>query len=177
MRTAIIIPYFGKWPVWMDLYLYSCSRQKQIDFLFYTDCGLPKKTYPNTKFKEMQYDEYCELVSEKLNIRFSPRNHPYKLCGCKPFYGLIHKEDLAAYDFWGFGDIDLVYGNLNSLINEENLNRYDFISTHSERVSGHLFVMRNIDNNNKLCLKIPKWGGIWKTNLSMGWMRLFLIAN
>lgn len=141
----------------MDLYLYSCSRQKQIDFLFYTDCGIPKKMYQNTKFKEMRYCDYCRLVSEKLGIDFSSDNSPYKLCGCKPFYGLIHDEDLVEYDFWGFGDIDLILGNLNILINKETLNRYDFISTHSERVSGHLFVIRNTKNNNDLCKKIPNW--------------------
>lgn len=159
MKVAIVIPYFGRWPEWMDLYLYSCSRQKQMDFLFFTDCGIPKKTYQNTKFKEIRYCDYCKLVSERLNIKFSSDNPVYKLCGCKPFYGLIHKDDLAEYDFWGFGDIDLIYGNLDILVNEEMLCRYDFISTHSERVSGHLFIMRNTKKNNELCLKIPNWGG------------------
>lgn len=44
-RVAIIIPYFGKWPVWMDFYLYTCSRQQNVDFLFFTDCGIPKTVY------------------------------------------------------------------------------------------------------------------------------------
>lgn len=39
-QIAFIIPYFGKWPEWMDLYLYSCSRQKNIDFIFYTNVVL-----------------------------------------------------------------------------------------------------------------------------------------
>lgn len=43
-RVAIIIPYFGKWPVWMDFYLYTCSRQQNVDFLFFTDCGIPKNS-------------------------------------------------------------------------------------------------------------------------------------
>ena len=33
-KIAMIVPYFGKWPEWMDLYLYSCSKNPQVDFLF-----------------------------------------------------------------------------------------------------------------------------------------------
>jgi len=117
------------------------------------------------------------MVSIKLNIKFSASNSAYKLCDLKPFYGLIHKEDLARYEFWGFGDIDLIYGDLSSVIDEETLSRYDFISLHSERVSGHLFLMRNIAESNKLCLKIPNWGGIWKTTNFTEWTKPFPIAS
>lgn len=47
-KIAMIVPYFGKWPEWMDLYLYSCSKNPQVDFLFFTDCLMPATVYPNT---------------------------------------------------------------------------------------------------------------------------------
>lgn len=34
MKYAIIIPYFGKWPVWFDLYLKSARENECIDFYF-----------------------------------------------------------------------------------------------------------------------------------------------
>ncbi len=156
-KAAIIIPYFGKWPVWMDFYLYTCSRQKMVDFLYFTDCGVPKKTYPNTKFFEMDYPSYCKRVSKALGINFNPEHGAYKICGCRPFYGIIHRKELMDYDYWGFADIDLIYGDLSYVLNEKNFHKYDFISAHSERVAGHFTVMRNIENNNNACLKIPGW--------------------
>lgn len=156
-KVAIIIPYFGKWPVWMDFYLYTCSMQKMVDFLYFTDCGIPKKTYPNTKFFETDYPLYCRRVSESLGINFNPGHGAYKLCGCKPFYGIIHKDELKGYDYWGFADIDVIYGDLSDMLNERNFSKYDFISAHSERVAGHMTVMRNIEKYNKACLKIPNW--------------------
>lgn len=156
-KVAIIIPYFGKWPVWMDFYLYTCSRQKMVDFLYFTDCGIPKKTYPNTKFFETDYPSYCRRVSDALEINFNPEHGAYKLCGCKPFYGIIHEDELTGYDYWGFADIDLIYGDLSDMLNYDNFRKYDFISAHSERVAGHLTVMRNTEKYNTACLKIPRW--------------------
>ena len=162
-KIAIIIPYFGKWPEWMDFYLYTCGRQKMVDFLYFTDCGIPRKRYSNTKFFETDYPSYCKRVSEALGIYFNPEHGAYNLCWCKPFYGIIHEKELSGYDFWGFADIDLVYGDLSIMFNDTNLRKYDFISAHSERVAGHLTVMRNIDKYNKACLKIP----LWKEKLEM----------
>lgn len=160
-KIALIIPYFGKWPQWMDFYLYTCSKQRMVDFIYFTDCGIPSKIYPNTKFIEIDFRAYCKRVSDALNIDFDPQFGAYKLCMCKPFYGIIHKNELKDYEFWGFGDIDLIYGDLSPMLNEKNLHSYDFISAHSDRVAGHFTIMRNIEKYNTACLKIP----VWKTKL------------
>lgn len=128
-----------------------------VDFLYFTDCGIPKKTYPNTKFFETDYPSYCRRVSDALEINFNPEHGAYKLCGCKPFYGIIHEDELTGYDYWGFADIDLIYGDLSDMLNYDNFRKYDFISAHSERVAGHLTVMRNTEKYNTACLKIPRW--------------------
>lgn len=43
------------------------------------------------------------------------------------------------------------------MLNEDNFSKYNFISTHSDRVAGHLTVMKNSEKYNNACLKIPKW--------------------
>lgn len=96
-------------------------------------------------------------MSDTLGINFTQKHKAYKLCGCKPFYGVIHKEELRGYDYWGFGDIDLIYGDLSLMLNEESYRKYDFITAHSERVAGHLTVMRNIEKYNMAAFKIPLW--------------------
>ena len=70
IRIAQIIPYFGKWPEWMPLYLYSCGRNPMVDFIFYTDCEIPETTYSNTKFIKISFDDYCKLVGERLGIDY-----------------------------------------------------------------------------------------------------------
>jgi len=152
-KVALIIPYFGKWPEWMDLYLYSCSKQKGIDFLFYTDCDIPQKVYENTIFHSVSFASYCDFVSQKLSIDFHPRA-AYKLCDLKVFYGIVHEEELRQYEWWGFGDIDLVYGDLGLLLNKHNLEKYDLLTTHVDRIAGHFTVMRRESKYTKLCMEI-----------------------
>lgn len=156
MKVAIVIPYFGRFPVWFDLYLYSCSLNSCIDVLFFTDCSIPDTIYPNTIFIKTDFESYCKRVSSALDINFSPCS-AYKLCDLRPFYGIIHAKELESYDFWGFGDIDLVYGNLTQIVNAENLKSYDFITTHGGRAAGHFTIINKKSKYSNICFDIPNW--------------------
>lgn len=159
MKIALIIPYFGTWPDWFDLYLYSCKMNSKIDFLYYTDCPIPEKVYKNTIFQSISFNDYCKRVSDVLKINFYP-NNPRKLCDLKPFYGIIHERELQNYDFWGFADIDLIYGNMDFFVNEKILKKYDFITSHSTHVSGHFSIMRVQSKYTRLPLKIKGWKSV-----------------
>jgi hypothetical protein len=156
ISIAIIVPYFGKWPEWIDLFLFSCDQNKSIDYILFTDCEMPIHTYNNVHINSISYNAFCKLVSERLKINFRP-NSPYKLCDLKPFYGYIHKTILKSYDFWGFCDIDVVWGDIRSFYNNDLLLKYDVFSTHNDRLSGHLSLFRNNEKYINLCFKISNW--------------------
>lgn len=160
MKIAIFNPYFGKWPYWIDLYMHSCSLNKEIDFYYFTDCEIPEgySNIPNMHFAYMSFQNYCRLVSERMGIDFHPDN-PYKLCDLKPFYGKVHEDILenGGYDFWGFGDVDLVWGNIREFYTDEALAKADVFSTHADRVSGHFTLIRNTRHYMNLCFEIPSW--------------------
>lgn len=155
-KVLLLIPYFGQWPPYIELYLYSCSRQRGIDFMIFTDCKIPACRYDNVIFKPISFEDYCLFVSERLSIPFKPAC-AYKLCDLKPFYGVVHMRELDNYDWWGFGDVDLVYGNLSFLVNESNMRKYELLTTHMGRVAGHFTVIRKDSIYTHLCLKIPHW--------------------
>ena len=79
------------------------------------------------------------------------------------FYGFIHKDILEEYDFWGYGNNDLVYGNLEMLINDKMFEMYDVITTMSERIAGRFAIFRNnkstdcfnsdVKNGKNICLQ------------------------
>lgn len=153
--VKILIPYFGRWPDWMPLFLESCRHNPSFEWLFYTDCDncdLPD----NVHLRPISFVAYQELVSKRLGIAFRPEN-AYKLCDLKPLLGLVHEEELRGYDFWGFGDIDLVYGNLARYFSKERLACHDLISTHARRVSGHLCLLRNNDTMRHAFRQVTDW--------------------
>lgn len=152
---VILIPYFGKWPYWFDFFLLSCAHNRSIKWLFFTDCGVPERAPANCTFREMSFARYKRLVRAELGINFDPER-PYKLCDLKPALGLVHRRDIAGFDFWGFSDIDVVYGDLRAYFTPERL-RHQLLSCHGHRVSGHLTLLANNDLINHAFTRVPDW--------------------
>jgi len=155
-RIRFLIPYFGKWPFWLPFFLESCRYNPDIDWLFFSDCGIPENLPDNVRIRAISFDDYCQLVSKRLDIHFAPAN-PYKVCDVRPAYGFLHAEDLEGYDFWAFGDIDVIYGQLRNWFTAERLARYDLISCYARRVSGPLSLIRNTPQSATLFQRIPNW--------------------
>ena len=181
-KIALIIPYFTTCPpIWMGLNFYTCSKQNNIDFVYFTDSdeiiNLASK-YPNIICHKVSFVKYCENASKHLGVDFHPQ-HAYKLCDLRPFYEFIHQDMLKQYDFWGYGDNDLIYGNLNVLTNQDMLQAYDVITTMSERIAGHFAIFRNNDKYRMLGFKCPRWKEHLLSSEHVGfdesdWVRLIL---
>lgn len=155
-RIVILMPYFGEWPFWIELFVESCRVNPTIDWYFISDCGRLDSFSENIKYKEISFQEYKELVSSRLSIRFNPES-AYKICDIRPAFGFVHEDLTKDYDFWGFGDLDLVYGDLRYLYTKEYLSKYDLYSNHATRVSGHLCLIRNTEKMRNVFRKIPDW--------------------
>ena len=156
-KIILLIPYFGKFPEWSPLFFETVRRNSSIDFKFYTDCdSAPYEHISNLSFQKMQLEDYKSQARMKANIDFSPAD-AYKICDLRPLFPLIHSEDIKDYDFYGWTDIDILFGDIRSFYTEDLLHRYDVLSTQSVRVSGHLALFRNTKANRNLYKKIYNW--------------------
>ncbi|WP_039915386.1 DUF6625 family protein [Cellvibrio mixtus] len=141
-KIIIIIEYFGgEWPEWINLYFLSCARNPSITWLIHTDCAHDQYQYSNIIFSKMSWDAYKAHVSERLKINFNPENK-YKLCDIRPALGYIWEDEIAGYDFYGYGDVDVIYGNLQKFLTDAVL-KHNVISTHEWCFSGHLSLFKN----------------------------------
>jgi hypothetical protein len=138
----MLIPYFGRWPEWIDLFVESCKWNPSVRWRLYTDCGEPENKADNVDYVHLSFDDYKALVRERLGIAFDPPD-PYKLCDLKPCLAHIHERDVAGFQFFGYGDIDVVYGNIRIFYTDDVLARSNVLSTHPERLAGHFAVLRN----------------------------------
>lgn len=138
-RFAIIIPYFGKFRPSINLFLESCRRNPKIDWLFYTDCPWPSQEPKpvNIRWTEATLEETKRLAEEKLQVPVK-LERPYKLCDLKVFYGKIYEDDLKDYSWWGFGDTDIVYGDIHGFLENIGYSHWDKINCW-----GHLTLLRN----------------------------------
>lgn len=168
MKSIVkLIPYFGRWPDWFELYLLSCRYNPDVDWLFFTDCEVPVTAPDNVRFIQISFSDYKDLVSERLGIYFNPSS-PYKLCDLKPAYGYLHYEQIRDYDFFAFGDIDIIYGQIRNFITDDILKRYEVIGTHRRRLSGHFSLFRNTERNRNAFLKISNWRQLMETDEHIG---------
>ncbi|MDE1461926.1 DUF6625 family protein [Spartinivicinus poritis] len=163
---AIIIPYFGQWPEWIDLYIESCKYNPTIDWIFFSDCGPPQNKADNITIHHMSFNDYKQYISKKLEINFSCCQ-PYKLCDLKPSYGYIHENILTNYDYYGFGDIDVIYGDIRKFYTEKVLT-HNCISTHWDRISGHLALFKNTALNRNAFKKIKNWQQLMENESHFG---------
>lgn len=164
MRKSIklIIPYFGRWPEWFDLFLESLANNPTIDFHFFTDCNVPGFIPENCLFSKIALQEYVEHAERKLGCKITVPN-PYKICDLRPFFGVIHEDEIRNHQFFGWTDVDLLFGDIRSFYPDPILDRHDVLSTHADRLSGHLAILRNTPALRTIGFRIHDWQGVLKT--------------
>ena len=147
-KIAFIIPYYGKFPSFFQFFLNSCKPNHEIDWYIFSDIDITEFELPdNVKYINMNFNELRILVQSKFDFKIS-LNTPYKLCDYKPAYGYIFEEYLKGYDFWGYCDIDLLFGDLSKFITEDILITYDRIGH-----LGHCALYRNTKLTNTLFMQ------------------------
>ncbi len=152
MKILIIIPYFGKWPAWMDYFLQSCSYNPSIHWLLYSNCEEPIDCPDNILFKSKTLNDFNILASEKLMLKINIYN-PYKICDLRPAFGHIFSDYLEDYDLWGYADLDLIFGNIKSFLPDDLLEKHNIISVREHYLAGHFALYKNAPDINSLYTK------------------------
>lgn len=142
-KGVFIVPYFGKFNNYFQLFLNSCKFNKNYDWLFFTDDKTVYDYPDNVTVKYTSFEEIRSFIQSKFDFKIS-LNYPYKFCDLKPMYGYIFSEYIKEYDFWGHCDIDLIFGNIDEFITEDVLKKYDRIGC-----LGHFTLYKNNNKVNK----------------------------
>ena len=155
--VLIIIPWFGPWPAWMRFFVESCRWNPTVDWLLLSDAQPPEHLPPNLRVVTTKFEDYRELIARRLDIRPAWAD-AYMLCDLKPALGFIHQSEIAGYDYWGYGDLDVIYGDIRGFYTPEIL-VHDVISTHGHIVSGHFALLRTTPHVITAFQQIPAMEG------------------
>lgn len=136
-KVVLIIVYIGKLPDFFKIWLNSCSFNKEIDWIIYTDDNTSFDYPENVKPVYTTFSEIKKLFQSKFDFPISLDSH-VKLCDYKTAYGDIFSESIQSYAYWGYCDIDVVWGNIGSFIQKYNLLDYDKACD-----TGHFTIYRN----------------------------------
>ena len=146
-RIALVLPWVGKRPKYWTPWLRSAEGRC-------FDVIAVEKTL----------DEFSRLVQERLADPSDPNAAPlrlrsgYKLCDLKPMYGILFAEALERYDYWAFGDCDVLYGRgLDAWIERAIAADCDVASVQGEYCAGPFTLVRNCERCNHLFEKAAGW--------------------
>ena len=149
-KIYLILPYFGIFPTYFQLYLDSLSINKSIlTVLILSDIPIGSYILPeNAIFSHMTLENVKERIItffkeeyNKIVCKQDILNNNYKLCDFRPVFFNIFSDKVAALnlsseDYVGWGDCDLIYGNISSFLNLDN-QKYSFVGIH-----GHFTAFR-----------------------------------
>lgn len=150
---ALLTCWYGEYPWYFPYFIKSCIHNPTIDFIIVTD---NKEVIPNKPSNVIiickTLEKLKEEASRKLGFDLNFDN-AYKFCDFKPAFGLFFEDIFEKYDFWGHGDIDMVYGDIRGFMTSEILNTYDIISAHQNFITGTFCLYRNNDLMKRLFME------------------------
>lgn len=159
-KIGIVIPYFGKFPNYFNLFLKSCEKNLTIDWLIFSDIETPYDYPANVRRFHMTFPEMKALFQSKFDFPIALEN-PYKLCDYKVMTGYLFSEYLQGYDYWGYSDVDMLFGDIRKFLPDEKIQNYDKVGH-----LGHLTLYRNTDEINTLFMKPIGGNEVYRTVLS-----------
>jgi len=155
VKVVFIVPYFGKLPSNFDLWLKTCQANPEFNWLIISDQDLPVNLADNVScFYFEDIATLSKFIFARLNLEVKI-NSAYKFCDFRPLYGAIFEDYLDGYDFWGFCDMDVFFGNLSNFLTPDILREYDIIQRW-----GHLTIVRNNQVCNRLYEKCFEYSSV-----------------
>lgn len=162
--VALLAVYFGPLPSYTTLFVQSCGANPTIDVHVVADQAPPLPLPPNVIWHRSTLAEVSTRAQETLGSDLDVAT-PYKLNDFKPAYGVLFEDLLAPYDFWGWCDIDVVWGNLRAFLTPDLLGEVDVYSVVGEDyLCGGFTLFRNAPLTNRLFERAPGYKALLKAD-------------
>lgn len=145
-KVCLVSVYMGnEFPDIIKAWAKSCKANPDFNFLLVSNIDQKDIKFPsNVKLLNITFADLRNRIQKLFKFQIS-LNKPYKLCDFKPTFGQIFKDELTDYDWWGYTDIDVIYGDMNRFITQNMLNDFERIGMY-----GHLSMYKNNDKMNNL---------------------------
>lgn len=150
-KYILICPYFGKLPTNFDLWQLSCLSNDNYLFVVITDDASKTSQSENVIIVRCGFKEFREYVQSKFDFKISLKK-PYKLCDFKPTYGYLLDEYIQGFQYWGYCDLDLIFGDLSKFMPKEDYCKISHL--------GHFCLYRNTKELREAFMSTTKLGYI-----------------
>lgn len=164
-KVIIILPYFGNWPSYSNIFFESLKKNPKFDFLIFADKFPDNIKANNIKIINCTLNDLKKRFEAVLDTECS-LEHAYKLCDYKPMYGLCFQDEIKNYDFWGYCDADMVFGDIGNFITNDILMNYEKVFSR-----GHLTLYKNTEKMINIFRTVTEdinWKNVVKNKKTVG---------
>ena len=148
----ILLSFFGEFPWYFNYFLHSCKNNPTVRFCIITDNNRIFNKPKNVSLITITKEQFKNLATKKLGFS-AALIQGYKICDFRPSLEFLFPELIKGFDFWGYGDIDIIYGDLRKFLTDELLDNYDVFSFRPEYLTGSFTVLRNTKKINTLFMQ------------------------
>jgi hypothetical protein len=106
----LVALHFGALPAYFPLTLRSMAGNPDVSWLLLTDQPVPDPP-PNVAVRVCAFEDVADRIRDHFDFPVS-LERPYKICDFRPAFGEIFAAELDGYAFWGYCDLDLIFGRI-----------------------------------------------------------------
>lgn len=135
MRVLLFVPWIGPLPEWTADFLERVNDgfnndEDDVEFRFDIVAQSDQMRFANIFAGRLGLDVPLEISGRKL-------------CDYRPAFGHVFAEEWIGADWWGWCDLDVVFGKASSFLTLDRLQSYDLITDSPRNVNGPFTIMRN----------------------------------
>lgn len=146
-KYVVFSPYFGKLPNWFDLWLKACSYNGEFRFIVFTDDMSLYDVPNNVEIIQIPFEDFKCRIQKRFDFKIA-LNSPYKLCDFKPAWGYVFPEYIKNCSYWGYCDIDLIFGDIGRFLPKKDYDKISYL--------GHFCLYRNDRKINEAFMNGPR---------------------
>ena len=102
-------------------------------------------------------ERFRDRVRDRLLIEYPGTYGTGKVWDYRCALGILYREELEGFDYWGHCDLDVVFGDVAHFLPDSELSRVDVYSSHNEYVCGCFSLYKNVTAVNYLFMRHPDW--------------------
>ena len=155
LRKLLITPWFGPLPPWFDRWhanYEAALAPLGYDLLLTTNLS-----------------RFRQRVGDLLHITCPIEPGTGKVHDYRPALGLLFKDELQSYSYWGHTDFDCVYGRVQHFMSDALLRKYDIWSNHHNYICGPWCLYYDRQDISTLFQQVTNWRDILESPVTTGW--------
>lgn len=145
----------------------SCGRNRGLSWLIYADNEYNGVLPINVVVRQISWSGFKERASDALKIRIDVST-TYSVCNLRPMFGVIFRDEIMGYDFFGWCDLDIIWGDILSIYNDDVFEA-NVVSSDATITSGHFLLLKNEPWLRDAYLLIDGWRQTLANNSPCEW--------